>query len=135
MPVVLEPVHCPTCHETQIVKHGKSAAGKQRYKCCNSNCTRQSFILIIPIKAVCQLLSNRLAIWQSTVTSSGCGWRSMSSLVRLWVVTLAIVQKTLFSPMAINASGVSTMRHDYLEFHPLLQRTNSVRASKLLRAY
>jgi insertion element IS1 protein InsB len=44
MPVVLEPVYCPSCDETQIVKHGKSAAGKQRYKCCNSNCTRQSFI-------------------------------------------------------------------------------------------
>jgi transposase-like protein len=44
MPVVLEPIHCPSCNGTQIAKHGKSAAGKQRYKCCNSNCTRQSFI-------------------------------------------------------------------------------------------
>jgi len=45
MPVVLEPVHCPACHKTQIVKHGKSAAGKQRYKYCNLECSRQSFIL------------------------------------------------------------------------------------------
>jgi len=45
MPQVLEPVHRPDCNETQIVKHGKSAAGKQRYKCCNSDCSRQSFIL------------------------------------------------------------------------------------------
>jgi insertion element IS1 protein InsB len=45
MPMVLEPIHCPTCNETQIVKHGKSASGKQRYKCCNLNCSRHSFIL------------------------------------------------------------------------------------------
>jgi insertion element IS1 protein InsB len=45
MPVVLEPIHCPTCNETQIVRHGKSAAGKQRYKCCNPDCSRHSFIM------------------------------------------------------------------------------------------
>lgn len=45
MPAVLEPVQCPSCNETEIVKHGKSASGKQRYKCCNPNCSRHSFIL------------------------------------------------------------------------------------------
>jgi len=32
MPVVLEPVNCSTWDETHIVKHGKSAAGKQCYR-------------------------------------------------------------------------------------------------------
>ncbi len=45
MPKVLEAVHCPDCNETEIVKHGQSAAGKQRYKCCNPACARHSFIL------------------------------------------------------------------------------------------
>ena len=43
--MVLEPVHCPTCHELQVVKHGKFAALKQRYKCRNPHCSGHSFIL------------------------------------------------------------------------------------------
>jgi transposase-like protein len=43
--MVLEPVHCPTCNCTNVVKHGKTAEGKQRYKCRNTECTRHSFVL------------------------------------------------------------------------------------------
>ena len=43
--MVLEPVHCPACNSPNIVKHGKTAEGKQRYNCRNSECTRQSFVL------------------------------------------------------------------------------------------
>ena len=43
--MVLEPVHCPSCNCTNIVKHGKSTEGKQRYKCRNSDCSRSTFIL------------------------------------------------------------------------------------------
>ncbi|WP_199318824.1 IS1 family transposase [Leptolyngbya sp. FACHB-541] len=28
LPMVLEPVHCPSCNSTNIVKHGKSIEGK-----------------------------------------------------------------------------------------------------------
>ena len=31
--MVLEPVLCPTCGENDVVKHGRSGEGKQRYKC------------------------------------------------------------------------------------------------------
>lgn len=43
--MVLEPVHCPECDSINVVKHGKSAAGKQRYCCRNVDCSRRSFIL------------------------------------------------------------------------------------------
>lgn len=39
-----EPVLCPTCGNPNVVKHGQSAAGKQRYKCCYPNCSRSTFI-------------------------------------------------------------------------------------------
>ena len=29
------PVECTHCHSTEVVKHGKSALGKQRYRCQN----------------------------------------------------------------------------------------------------
>jgi len=40
----LEPVLCPTCGSDDVVKHGQSQSGKQRYKCRNRNCKRSTFI-------------------------------------------------------------------------------------------
>jgi transposase-like protein len=42
--MVLEPVLCPACGSSNVVKHGKSAAGKQRYKCRHETCSRSTFI-------------------------------------------------------------------------------------------
>jgi insertion element IS1 protein InsB len=42
--MVLEPVKCPSCNSIDIVKHGSSAEGKQRYKCRNAECSRSTFI-------------------------------------------------------------------------------------------
>lgn len=39
------PVCCPDCHSTDVIKHGKSAEGKQRYFCRNIDCLRRTFIL------------------------------------------------------------------------------------------
>ena len=43
--MVLEPIFCPDCDSSDVVKHGRSAAGKQRYCCRNGACSRRSFIL------------------------------------------------------------------------------------------
>ncbi|MEP0892692.1 IS1 family transposase [Leptolyngbya sp. FACHB-16] len=42
--MVLEAVFCPACGEADVVKHPKSAEGKQRYKCCHPDCTLSTFI-------------------------------------------------------------------------------------------
>ena len=31
--MIIEVLHCPYCQETDIVKHGLSPEGKQRYRC------------------------------------------------------------------------------------------------------
>ena len=38
-------LHCPNCHGTNIVKHGRSPEGKQRYKCRENVCNGRTFIL------------------------------------------------------------------------------------------
>jgi insertion element IS1 protein InsB len=43
--MVLEPIYCPSCNSTNLVKHGKSTEEKQRYKCRNIDCSRSTFIL------------------------------------------------------------------------------------------
>ncbi len=42
-------VICPDCHSTDIVKHGKSGEGKQRYRCRNEECLRRTFLPAILI--------------------------------------------------------------------------------------
>lgn len=42
--MVLEPVLCPDCNSDDVVKHGRSGAGKQRYKCRKRECRRSTFI-------------------------------------------------------------------------------------------
>ncbi len=39
------PVLCPDCHSNNVFKHGFSRDRKQRYRCENSECKRQTFIL------------------------------------------------------------------------------------------
>jgi transposase-like protein len=41
--MVLIPVRCPRCQSDQVIKGGKTKAGKQRYKCQNSACPCYSF--------------------------------------------------------------------------------------------
>jgi len=42
--MVLEPVYCPSCNSTNVVKNGNTQEGKQRYRCRNTACQRRSFI-------------------------------------------------------------------------------------------
>jgi transposase-like protein len=42
--MVLEPIHCPECNGNEVIKHGTTAVGKQRYRCQNQVCRRSSFI-------------------------------------------------------------------------------------------
>jgi transposase-like protein len=39
------PFLCLDCRSDNIIKHGKSPQGKQRYLCRNSDCLRRSFVL------------------------------------------------------------------------------------------
>ena len=44
----LLPVRCPHCHSDQVIKGGKTEAGKQRYKCQNVDGGRYAFPLELP---------------------------------------------------------------------------------------
>jgi len=43
--MVLEPIHCPQCDGVEVIKHGTTPDGKQRYLCQNTQCPRRTFIL------------------------------------------------------------------------------------------
>ena len=43
--MVLIVMRCPSCQNDQIIKGGKTATGKQRYRCQSTDCPRSSFVL------------------------------------------------------------------------------------------
>lgn len=38
-------VKCPQCKETNVIKFGTNTTGKQRYKCKNEYCAKDTFLL------------------------------------------------------------------------------------------
>ena len=42
--MVVAPIHCPACQGTNVVKHGKTSDGKQRFRCQNEACTSATFL-------------------------------------------------------------------------------------------
>ena len=38
-------IRCPACQSTDVIKHGITAQGKQRYRCKNPNCSSQTFLV------------------------------------------------------------------------------------------
>lgn len=42
--MALEAVLCPRCGNSNVVKHGRTAEGKQRYRCRHETCPRSTFI-------------------------------------------------------------------------------------------
>ena len=49
--MVLKPVECPACHGTNVIKHGKSGEGKQRYLCQDQECwvAPQLTVVMLPL--------------------------------------------------------------------------------------
>jgi insertion element IS1 protein InsB len=43
--MVLQPMACPTCQHTAVVKPGQTSDGKQRFLCQNPECARHTFVL------------------------------------------------------------------------------------------
>ena len=43
--MILQLLHCPHCQGTDIVRHGKTRQGKQRYRCREQRCAGRTFLL------------------------------------------------------------------------------------------
>jgi len=43
--MILQVLHCPNCHGTDLVRHGQTRQGKQRYRCRAQRCAGRTFLL------------------------------------------------------------------------------------------
>ena len=43
--MIMQVLHCPNCQGTDIIRHGKTHQGKQRYRCQETLCNEGTFLL------------------------------------------------------------------------------------------
>ena len=99
--MVLIPVRCLSCQTDQVTKRGKTATGKQRYRCHNTECAHQSFLLDPTSKG-------RLpAIKQQVIDMSlnGSGIRDTARVLKISPTTVIneLKKKHLRSPLSTSS--------------------------------
>lgn len=87
--MVLEPIHCPECDSIEVIKHGTTPDGKQRYRCQNSQCRRQTFIL----KSTYEAYLPRVRQQISDMAMNGSGIRDTARVLGISPTTVIEVLK------------------------------------------
>ena len=82
--MVLELVLCPDCGSADVVKHGCSGAGKQRYKCRNRECHRGTFIRAYAYRAYLPEVKQQIA----DMAVNGSGIRDTARVLKISPTTV-----------------------------------------------
>jgi len=82
--MVLIPVRCPHCQSDQVIKGGKTKAGKQRYKCQNSACPCYSFHLDLTYKGRSPEIKDRII----DMALNGSGIRDTARVLQISPTTV-----------------------------------------------
>ena len=94
--MVLEPILCPTCGSSDVVKHGQSGEGKQRYKCRNSQCSRSTFIRDYRYRGYVPEVKRQIA----DMAVNGSGIRDTASVLKISRTTVIETLKKRPSPQS-----------------------------------
>lgn len=75
---------CRKTNRTNIVKHGKSTEGKQRYKCRNPDCSRSTFILQYSYQGYLSQVKQKI----SDMAVNGSGIRDTARVLKISPTTV-----------------------------------------------
>lgn len=92
--MVLEPVLCPDCGSDDVVKHGRSDEGKQRYKCRNSECRRCTFIRTYAYRGYLPQVKQQI----TEMTLNGSGIRDTARVLKISPTTVIETLKKRSTP-------------------------------------
>ena len=100
--MVLMPVLCPHCHHDQVVKRGKTATGKQRYRCQNPDCSHASFLLEPAYKGRLSAIKQHVI----DMSLNGSGVRDTARVLGISPTTVIheLKKKGLRSPLSTSPS-------------------------------
>jgi transposase-like protein len=89
--MVLEPILCPDCGSDDVVKHGRSGAGTQRYKCRNPECERSTFIRTYAYRAYLLEIKQQI----TDVALKGSGIRDTARVLNISPATVIETLKNI----------------------------------------
>ena len=92
--MVLEPVLCPECSSDDVVRHGRSSEGKQRYKCRNRGCCRSTFIRDYSYRGYLPQVKQQI----TEMSLNGSGTRDTARVLKISRTTVTETLKKRSSP-------------------------------------
>lgn len=101
--MVLEPVLCPACGTDNVVKHGRSEVGKQRYKCRNPECNRSTFMRDYIYRGYLPEVKQQIA----DMAMNGSGIRDTARVLKISPTTVIEALKKRSSSAIDQSSAVS----------------------------
>ena len=99
-------VECPHCHSTEVVKHGKSPVGKQRYRCQNENCPYRTFVLTQTYPGRTREVKQQIV----EMTLNGSGVRDIARVLRISPTTVIQELKKTRSPRASESETLTAAK-------------------------
>ncbi len=89
---VLIAVKCSHCQSTNVIRHGKSSNGKQRFRCLNAECPDQTFSLDLAYPGRKREVKQQIV----EMTLNGSGVRDVSRVLR--VSSATVIQELKKTP-------------------------------------
>ena len=81
---VLVAVRCPNCQSSEVVRHGKSSNGKERFRCWEAECPYQTFSLNLAYPGRNREVKQQIV----EMTLNGSGVRDIARVLRVSTSTV-----------------------------------------------
>ncbi len=101
---VLIAVCCPHCQSNEVVRHGKSTNGKQRFRCLEPECPYQTFSLNLAYPGRNREVKQQII----EMTLSGSGVRDIARVLRVSTSTVMRELKKTRSPQTRQSKAVES---------------------------
>jgi len=111
-------VQCPACESNKISKYGQTSDGKQRYRCENNSCSRNTFILNYQQKA--RIIGIKAIIIDMTLNGSG-----IRDIARVLKISTTTVIKEIKKSLSTAADQSKRIRA-----HAIQKRRDTFRVHK-----
>jgi transposase-like protein len=82
--MVVEPVRCPHCEGVEVVAYGKTATGKQRFRCQNQQCERPTFLRAYSYQGCLPEVKRQIV----EMTLNGSGVRDIARVLQISPTTV-----------------------------------------------
>jgi transposase-like protein len=99
-------IRCPACQSPDVIKHGITTQGKQRYRCKNPHCSSQTFLVEYSHQGRVPAVKQQIL----EMTLNGSGIRDIARVLHISPTTVIEELKKRVSAPASQFRGHSTHR-------------------------